>query len=131
MRISDWSSDVCSSDLADSSHSRTGCVLSYHGRIWSQPPARNAVRGSHPMPDERSARAIAGHALIFVLPRLFTGQQDYAPLYHRMTLTTWSAANLVSAMALVLAGMSPVPPIQAAHTVATPPPPPPPCPHTG
>src|SRR3546814_960110 len=102
MRISDWSSDVCSSDLgryADSSHSRTGCVLSYHGRIWSQPPARNAVRGSHQMPDERSARAIAGHALIFVLPRLFTGQQGYAPLYDRMTLTKWRDANPVSAMA--------------------------------
>src|SRR3546814_4742830 len=72
------------------------------------------------MPDERSARAIAGHALIFVFPRLFTGQQGYAPLYTRMTFPKWRAANLVSAMALVLAGMSPVLPLHASETAATP-----------
>src|SRR3546814_16655431 len=37
-----------------------------------------------------------------------------------MTLTKWRAANLVSAMALVLAGMSPVLPLQARETAATP-----------
>src|SRR3546814_20850205 len=37
-----------------------------------------------------------------------------------MTLTKWRAANLVSAMALVLAGMSPVLPLQARETAANP-----------
>src|SRR3546814_19829314 len=51
MRISDWSSDLCSSDLADSSHDATLCHrLASHSPMatGSGPVARSMAHRNHP-----------------------------------------------------------------------------------
>src|SRR3546814_5728982 len=70
MRISDWSSDVCSSDLTPQARSRTASVPSAapRRRAWRgnrrepQPPAHRDIRERGPECPDRPMRRFAGRS---------------------------------------------------------------------
>src|SRR3546814_18213727 len=107
MRISDWSSDVCSSDLAilDSANRRALLAvdrMGVHGLYYAQPPGAGLVFGTtadmvraHPAVGASVSRqAVYEYLFAFVcLPpgTIYAAQRKLAPAHYLLSIrrTTW------------------------------------------
>src|SRR3546814_11397482 len=64
MRISDWSSDVCSSDLGDTYSSPDGLRIDPQGRLWVQ--TDHSVPGNSGVPGTSIDQAFGHNAMFYI-----------------------------------------------------------------
>src|SRR3546814_2484585 len=101
MRISDWSSDVCSSDLLPVYLERRlchRCQRRWQRRAFHQPQLRTQLRGRGPPEQER--QAAQGQDPDRSYPRYRSGRRADLQLRHRVARTAYREAEKAVGMSL-------------------------------